>query len=1344
MALRGAQAVTAPAALALYGQVDGDLAQLVRSALADEAAIVSDADAEAAAALVLVADPLADATTEELDDARAQLLWLDASLQAERATRGRARVFLTGADLAEAPAEAAGRLSEALGLSPAFAARLAAAATQAALQAPSAAVAPGAASALRWFRDAASGREREPAELDVAARTLEAHRNLIGDLARPAVSRFGQAAEAAKLTVLRRELATSRQLMVRARDRGQQLELQLAAHRASIAAIESHVTALLEDQARRVDLEAHLRGVLNEVQQALNTEREDHVQTQHARGLASEQAEVLRGEAETLRREVEGLRGHVEILRREVDAQRHEAHALRSSFSWRLTLPLRAVTGRARGLARRLRRLTPRELQERGKALAMRRKVAQSGLFDADWYRQQYPDIAASRADPLTHFMLTGWREGRQPSPKFDVNYYRYAHPDVAQIRVNPLAHYVIFGRAEGRSSRGLGEWARPSEGFGGPRDTLAYNPAQAPTPSGSIAVMVHAFYPDVFELILERLKLLPPGFALYVSTPDETKREAVLAAIKASKLDVEADVRVTQNRGRNFGPMLAEFSRELQRHDLMLHLHTKKSLHNASGEQSAWREDIYDALLGPGSTTGVLSLFSNRPETGLVYPATFKQMAYWANHWLQNAGNAPALFARLGVGDYLTSGYIDYPVGGMFWARIEAIRPLLQAGFTYDEFPPEAGQTDGTLAHAIERSFVYLARSRGFDFVESDATADLFRLGWSDKNLDRYEMNTPASLSQAIAAAKVVSFDLFDTIITRPSLSPDAVQAFVGEMLSSRVGHDDFATVRKAAELKARAAKDWAGDVGFDEIYACFPDHWDAAARDEARRLEGEIELRIVLPRPPIVEAVKQAQAAGKRVLVVSDTYFDEPVVRGLLAKVGLDVPELVLSNQAGARKDRGDLWKLLLERADVAPAEWLHVGDNEVSDMQRAGDLGLKIFHSMNPMTLLVQKWFLPAGDRLTHPWESALTLGPSAAALGADPFPAGGALGPCRIEDAHTLGYAVFGPVLAAFTFWLARQASARKIERVAFLAREGWALRPLYEAVRAVRPDLPASTYLYASRRAVLAARQAVTFDPEAVVTGPAFDGTLGDLVRARLGLEIEGAAAHQRLVLPQELDQGRRMVEGLQAEILAQAEPEAAAMRAYLTGQGTTEGEVAVVDVGYRGTIQKGLQQVLGRGLTGLYMACFPEAEEVEASGGAATGFFGDRVDPFGQHPLVRHAILVEAMLTAPEGQLQRFVLGDDGEAKPQLKPPNLTKDEAAMLAQMHAGAKQCLDDLLAWYGPEIIDADVDPVAAFEPVIALAEGRLRAPAEVLSALKVDDAFCGYDTHEVGASLAKAGA
>jgi glycosyltransferase involved in cell wall biosynthesis len=41
------------------------------------------------------------------------------------------------------------------------------------------------------------------------------------------------------------------------------------------------------------------------------------------------------------------------------------------------------------------------------------------GLFDESWYLRQYPDVAQAKMDPLTHFMLFGFKEGRKPYPYY-------------------------------------------------------------------------------------------------------------------------------------------------------------------------------------------------------------------------------------------------------------------------------------------------------------------------------------------------------------------------------------------------------------------------------------------------------------------------------------------------------------------------------------------------------------------------------------------------------------------------------------------------------------------------------------------------------------------------------------------------------------------------------------------------------------------------------------------------------------------------------------------------------------------------------------------------------------
>jgi glycosyltransferase involved in cell wall biosynthesis len=80
--------------------------------------------------------------------------------------------------------------------------------------------------------------------------------------------------------------------------------------------------------------------------------------------------------------------------------------------------------------------------------------ISRSGLFDKDYYRQEYLADQSKMQDPLWHFIRIGCSKGNNPSEEFDTNYYVNAYPDVAQSNLNPLRHYITFGRSERRSIR--------------------------------------------------------------------------------------------------------------------------------------------------------------------------------------------------------------------------------------------------------------------------------------------------------------------------------------------------------------------------------------------------------------------------------------------------------------------------------------------------------------------------------------------------------------------------------------------------------------------------------------------------------------------------------------------------------------------------------------------------------------------------------------------------------------------------------------------------------------------------------------------------------------------------
>lgn len=75
-----------------------------------------------------------------------------------------------------------------------------------------------------------------------------------------------------------------------------------------------------------------------------------------------------------------------------------------------------------------------------------------SGLFDVDYYREQYPDIAETGVHPLRHYLEHGAREGRNPNPFFDTQYYLRNNRDVAASQLNPLLHFCREGWKELRN----------------------------------------------------------------------------------------------------------------------------------------------------------------------------------------------------------------------------------------------------------------------------------------------------------------------------------------------------------------------------------------------------------------------------------------------------------------------------------------------------------------------------------------------------------------------------------------------------------------------------------------------------------------------------------------------------------------------------------------------------------------------------------------------------------------------------------------------------------------------------------------------------------------------------
>ena len=88
---------------------------------------------------------------------------------------------------------------------------------------------------------------------------------------------------------------------------------------------------------------------------------------------------------------------------------------------------------------------------ERSRLARDRSVLVDSGLFDPDWYRATYPEVAAAGSDPVDHYLAFGATGRTSPGPNFDAAAYLAANPDVAADEFNPLLHYIEHGRRERR-----------------------------------------------------------------------------------------------------------------------------------------------------------------------------------------------------------------------------------------------------------------------------------------------------------------------------------------------------------------------------------------------------------------------------------------------------------------------------------------------------------------------------------------------------------------------------------------------------------------------------------------------------------------------------------------------------------------------------------------------------------------------------------------------------------------------------------------------------------------------------------------------------------------------------
>lgn len=315
-----------------------------------------------------------------------------------------------------------------------------------------------------------------------------------------------------------------------------------------------------------------------------------------------------------------------------------------------------------------------------------------------------------------------------------------------------------------------------------------------------------------------------------------------------------------------------------------------------------------------------------------------------------------------------------------------------------------------------------------------------------------------------------VYTFDIFDTVITRKTAVPKGVFAVMQKELTdgfkeislSEDARSQFFKCRVEAESNARKKARESGreEVTIADIYECFR-MTSGVDDDTAQKLSQiEIEMEYQLLQPIMENVVMIEKLVEKaECYFISDMYLPLSVIKKMLSlcSPAFEKIPVFLSCETGKTKHSGTLYDYFIREKNINVTEWVHLGDNEYSDVQmviRKGGTG-KLYKSYSFSTFERKLLKNREGDEKLQ-----LTVGT--------------VKNICNREDVNEsyaeVGIKVGGPILYGYVSWVIQDCLRREIRQLYFIARDGYILKKIADVIIKDRQLELQTFYLYGSRKA----------------------------------------------------------------------------------------------------------------------------------------------------------------------------------------------------------------------------------------------------------------------------------
>lgn len=311
-----------------------------------------------------------------------------------------------------------------------------------------------------------------------------------------------------------------------------------------------------------------------------------------------------------------------------------------------------------------------------------------------------------------------------------------------------------------------------------------------------------------------------------------------------------------------------------------------------------------------------------------------------------------------------------------------------------------------------------------------------------------------------------VVSFDIFDTLLTRLFECPIDLFAYVeNQLIQQNIGIPDFAKHRLQAEAEIRNIvyqQEKREEISLDEIYEYCAKilNLDIAVLNQAKDLELQAELDSNITIRDNQELIIALKNEGKKIIFVSDIYLSNDFIINLLENKNLKLyDELYVSSALSATKHSGNIWNHVLKNNKYSSI--IHIGDNQHADIERPKNYNIDTYHYSR---FLSERRL---GAQLS-PNIVPFSLIKKTSNMKKGIY----SLIPLNEDNFWTVQGETFGAmVLYAFVQWLKEHVQRNQIDHIYFCARDSQIMFKVWHLLELDQECNTSSSYLYLSRKSI---------------------------------------------------------------------------------------------------------------------------------------------------------------------------------------------------------------------------------------------------------------------------------